>query len=282
VKIPMLALAAALATAATASAEPVRVATLLPFVEDALRLDPERFAVVASVRRSLHVPVADGTIDLGNPHSPSFETLVQADPDLVVGDRMLHAALAPRLAGLGAELVLVDTTSVAATLDALDALGQRAGGAPALADAVADTRADLASLALPRAVPVLLLFGTPGSFFAFTERTWLGDLAARIGFRNLAPKGEERFPGLVAVNDEVLAQVQPELVLLVAHGEPDKIRADFARRAAAGGPWAGLGAARLGVHALDPALFSANPGLALARAGSELAALVPRAEARAR
>jgi iron complex transport system substrate-binding protein len=282
VKTLALALACAAALAAPAAAEPLRVAALLPFVEDALRLDPERFAVVAAVRRSLHHPVSDGTLDLGNPHSPSFESLVQADPDLVVGDRMLHAALAPRLAGLGAELVLVDTASVAATLDALDALGQRAGGAPELAEALAAARADLKALALPRAVPVLLLFGTPGSFFAFTERTWLGDLATRVGFRNLAPAGEERFPGLVAVNDEALAQLRPELVLLVAHGEPDKIRADFARRAAAGGPWAGLGAAKLGVHALDPALFSANPGLALARAGGELVALVPRAEASAR
>ena len=58
--------------------EPTRVATLLPFVEEALVLDPEHVEVVATVRSDLHVPVTGGVIDLGSPHSPSFERLAEA------------------------------------------------------------------------------------------------------------------------------------------------------------------------------------------------------------
>ena len=67
-----------------------------------------------------------------------------------------------------------------------------------------------------------------------------------------------------------MAVARPDLVLLIAHGNPTQIRAELDRRVGRGGPWAGLGRARLGVHVLDPALFSANPGLGLPQAAKEL------------
>src|SRR5690606_8071544 len=88
------------------------------------------------------------------------------------------------------------------------------------------------------------------------------------------PGGDERFPGLLALSDERLASLRPSLVLLVAHGDPNAIEAAFAQRTAEGGPWSGLRAeADRGVHALDPALFTANPGLDVARAAEALVAM---------
>jgi len=257
--------------------ERVRVATLLPFVEDALRRVPHAVTVVATVRRSLHDPPGHGAIDLGSAHAPSFERLAQADADVVVGDAGIHARLASQVERLGAEMLLLETRSVAATLSDLVRVGARVGARAELARAVAEVRRGLEALALGRSVPTLALFGTPGSFFAFTERAWLGDLLTRLNFQVMgAGGGDERFPGLVALSDEVVATLEPELVVLVAHGEPEAIREAFRRRMAAGGAWRSVRAsAGDHVHVLDPDVFGTNPGLALPRAARALVALAP-------
>jgi iron complex transport system substrate-binding protein len=254
---------------------PQRVATLLPFVADALVRIEGPFTVVASVRREFHVPVT-GAADLGNAHSPSLEQLAEARPTLIIADAGLHAAQAERLAVGGAEVLLLDTRSVAATLDGLDDIGTRLGAGDGMGRETDAVRSRIAALASPEPVSTLALFGAPGTFLVLTERTWLGDLMARLGLRNLgdAAGGDERFPGLVALSDETLATLQPELVLLVTHGDPAAIEAAFAERTARGGAWQSLQrSATRGVHVLDPRLFTANPGLGLAQAADALRAL---------
>ena len=57
------------------AAEPVRVATLLPYVATALAEAGGDVVVVASVRTDMRTPPPAPTVDLGSPHSPSFEAL---------------------------------------------------------------------------------------------------------------------------------------------------------------------------------------------------------------
>ena len=85
-----------------------------------------------------------------------------------------------------------------------------------------------------------------------------------LGFSNLGAdlQGDERVPGFVEVSHEHLATLRPELVVLVAHGDPDadprgaRIADSRARDRSAG---LGRSATR-GVHVLSPDLFVANPG----------------------
>jgi iron complex transport system substrate-binding protein len=253
---------------------PQRVATLLPFVEDALAFAEERADVVASVRRSLHEPIAAGLVDLGNPHSPNLERLAESRPDLVIGDRSLHARLAEPISRLGARLLLLDISGVDETFDSLEAVSGAVGRSPTLENQIHATRSEIDSLSVDAPAKILALFGTPGSFFVMTDRAWLGDLARKVGFENVLADGQqERFPGLVPVSDEVIAMARPDLVLLVAHGDPTRIRAELVRRSEQGGAWGNLSAARLGVHVLDPNLFGANPGLKLSLAARALVRL---------
>ena len=265
--------AAAVALSATAArtaetrpaTTPVRVATLLPYVADALARVPQHAIVVASVRRSsIDAPPA-GVIDLGSPHSPSFERLAESGAQLVVADETMHTTMKEKLARGGAEVILVGSSSVDETLDGLAEVGRKVGARAQMDRAIADTRAGIASAALADPVSTLPFFGAPGSFLVITERTWLGDLLGKLNFQNLArdSSGKESFPGYVLVSDELLAGMRPALVLVVAHGDPNAIRDAFEKRAADGGPWRSLSGARLGVHVLDPRHFATNPGLAL-------------------
>jgi len=270
--------AAGRADATEASGERVRVATLLPFVEDALHRVTAPADVVATVRRRLHEAPVGGALDLGNPHSPSFERLAQARADLVVGDASLHTRLASQVERLGARMLLLETPSVEATFAELVRVGTQVGASESMREAVAEADAVIDSLTLARPVPTLALFGAPGSFFAFTERAWLGDLLTRLNFDLVGEEraGHERFPGLVALSDEVVARLAPELVVLVAHGEPEAIRDAFARRMADGGAWRSVRESAGGhVHVLDPEVFASNPGLDLPRAALALVALAP-------
>jgi len=262
------------AAAAGAPGKVVRVAALLPWAGDAVALAGPGAQVVAGVRRELHRPLPEGQIDLGNPHSPSMERLVESRPDLVIADAAIHARLAAPIQKLGVRLLLVESASVEQTLAALGQIAQALGGSAPLDAQIAGARTRLAQLEGKAHSSVIALFGAPGSFYVMTERAWLGDLARHLGFAlAISPKGDERFPGLVAVSDEAMAMAHPDLVLLVAHGDPTKIRADLERRTAAGGAWAGLASARLGIHVLDPGLFSANPGLGIVEAAETLVAL---------
>ncbi len=259
-----------------ADAAPIRVAALLPWVADAIAASGDQAALVAGVRRSLHEPLPDGLVDLGNPHSPSLERLVEIHPDLVVADRAIHARLTPQIEKLGAKVLLLGTDSVAETLASLDTLSAAIGRPAPLEARIAEVRAGIGALADRSNASVVALFGAPGSFYVLTDRAWLGDLARHVGLDlAIAATGDERLPGLVAVSDEAMAMAHPDLVLLVAHGDPARIRADLERRTAAGGAWSGLAGARLGIHVLDPNLFSANPGLEIVRAAEALVALAP-------
>ncbi|HYG63997.1 MAG TPA: hypothetical protein VEL74_15585, partial [Thermoanaerobaculia bacterium] len=78
------------------------------------------------------------------------------------------------------------------------------------------------------------------------------------------------------VNDEVMASLRPELVLLATHGDPEEIRKAFLRKTAEGGPWRGMSNVRQGIHVLDPALFATNPGLRMVEAARRLTGFAGR------
>lgn len=268
------ALGAALLLAPTiAAAAPVRVASLLPYVADAVTQAGGDAVVVATVRRQLTVAPLAPLVDLGNPHAPSLERLAEAAPDVIVADQDLHGMLADRLRSLAKDVVLVRSGSVTQTFDGLLEVGRHAGIAPRMAKLVEETRTRLQELSAGPRVPVLVLFGVPGSFMVVTPRTWIGDLVQRVGLDNVAAgvSGEERHPGLVQLDDEVLAQLKPQRLLLVAHGDPTAIRTALEQRLGAGGSLAALGAAVHGnVQVLPIESFASNPGLGLGDAAARL------------
>lgn len=266
----------ALASGALAADQPVRVATLVPYAADAIAQVGGNAVVVATVRRSMHETPDPSRVDLGNPHSPNIEKLVEARPTLVIADKQMHGARRDDLARGGAEVLLIESDTLDHTFEGLLLVGRKIGAEEKMAALVGEAQKGVTAAALPKRTPALVLFGAPGSFMVVSNRTWIGDLATRVGYDNVgaAVSGSERFPGFVQVSDEVLAGMRPEVVMLVAHGDPEAIRTAFQQRLEGGGPWAGLrSAATGGVHVLPAGVFSINPGLGMPGAAKHLHAL---------
>lgn len=275
----LLLCALALGPAAATGAEPapLRVATLVPYADDALaRMPAARVQVVATVRRSMHEAPRAGVVDLGSPHAPSLEALAAARPDVVVGDASMHARLAENVAPLGAELLLLDSSSVGATFDGLAKLGGRVGAAAEMQGEIDAARAALSDLALGEPVPTLALFGTAARWLVVTERSWLGDLLGELHFETVSKDagGAERIPGYAEISEEQIATTRPALVLVVTHGDPHAIRITLDAKIGPRGAWSGVATSAVdGVHVLDPGLFTVNPGLALPDAARVLVSL---------
>ena len=240
----------------------LRVATLTPAVNDGLRSDPDRYELVATVRTSMHAPAQTSVFDLGSPHSPNIEQLAASQPDLVIGDKALHARLASQLKPLGVEVVMVDASSSLSLLEGLSEIANRVPHSRILSSRVDEAQSELSEISLSNPVSVVALFGVPGSFYLVSERWWLGSMLKGLGFTNLVPDvPNKRYPGLVPVNDERLAMLRPDIVFLISHGDPEKIKSEFARMTAEEGAWAQIGSASRGVHVLDPEVFMMTPAL---------------------
>ncbi len=268
--------------AGESSAAEKRVATLVPYAGAALAKYPDEVLVVATVRSDPRTPVPPGVIDLGSPHSPNLEQLAEARPGIVVTDAQMHGNLAEALGRTGARVVALDSTSLESTFAGLESLGADVGVGAEMKSDVAAVRAQLAELRIGEPLPTLVLFGAPGSFFVLTDATWIGDLLKAEGFANVVPKGGGggRFPGFAPLTDEVLIGLRPRLVLLVAHGNPDGVRAAFERDLETRPAMSAMRkSATRGVHVLDSGLFSANPGLELPRAARALRVLAQPAAA---
>ena len=265
--------ALALATFAAASpAAAMRLCTLVPWVAEAFAEPVDGVEVAAAAPRWAGGPVAEGAIDLGSPHTPDLERLASARCGLVVADRRLHAEQRGALDALPSRLLWVGGGSIDATFASLLEVAESAGEAPArtaMATRVAAARRELEALRSSEPLPALALFGAPGSWLAMTADSWLGDLIATLGWRNLADGAGQRAerPGFVPLSDEWLLTLEPRVVLLLAHGDPAAVEAGF-RREASRRPAFGALAAR--VRVLDPELFGANPGLRLPDAARRL------------
>lgn len=269
-----------LATAAlvtgVAQAAPVRVASFVPYVSEALvRAADPGVVLVATTRSQSGWAPPDGVQDLGNGHSPDLERLAASGADLLVADRRWHGRFGERAAALGMRTFWIEAQGVEATLDELERLGDSVGHGERLRQATAAVRRELTTLRTAGSPTVLVVFGAPGGFLVATEATWLGDLLASLGARVVAPASTAAgpsalsYPGYLPMADEFLAAARLDTVLLVAHGEPAAVEAAFSKE------WRRLRGGSSGrVITLDPARFSVNPGLGLSDAAAELVRLL--------
>jgi iron complex transport system substrate-binding protein len=223
--------------------------------------------------RGMALPEAMQSLPVvGHVVTPNLEVLMQTAPDLIIAPAQAHGDVAERLKVLQTPLYLSHVQSVTDALRTirdigalLDAEPQAAALCAALERQLAEARAVIPPGDQPR---TLLLFGTAQSFSVITPHAFAGDLLRLAGGENVAATIMRRqisAPGTemeyVPLSLEDLLQVEPEVIAVVSHGDPELVTTALNNELGIHPAWRTLSAVRQGrVRVLPAELLSSDVG----------------------
>ncbi|MCZ2109135.1 MAG: ABC transporter substrate-binding protein [Dehalococcoidia bacterium] len=218
----------------------------------------------------------DTAPNVGSSISPDFPAMAKLEPGLVIADAAYQGSFTRDFERFTYPVFVVDVTSYASVLSALDALGNATGRTAEAKQAAEAIRArvDAARARLAGKSPaVLIVTGQGREVYGASEATYAGDIAKLLGATNvLGPAADGApLPGFATVDINQLATKNPDFVLVIARTQGPSLAADIRASAA----WANRSVIPDNhVIELDARLFLRAPGPAIAGAAEKLAAIL--------
>ena len=206
----------------------------------------------------------EGIPEIGNPHQPSFEKIAEINPEVIIAAPSFkqHEANMERQ---GTKIVYTQANSVEDIQKTIGLFGQlfnKEQEAKTIQDTIAEnlekSTADKAD-----AVKTLLVYGAPGTYMVALPNSLSGNLLELAGGENIASDfpNEEKYPQYASLSVEKIIERNPEMVMLITHGEPESVKAAFEGEMLKNPAWKNLDAVKAGnVIVLPSHLFGTNPG----------------------
>lgn len=199
-----------------------------------------------------------GLPEIGTAMAPDAEAIAQLDPSDVIGPDTLQETIEPTYQAAGVPYTFIDLQSVQGMYDSITMLGEKYGKQAEAAALVGEYEstmaafeADIAGKEHPR---VLVLMGLPGTYIECTPNSYVGSLVELAGAESVVQV--DTIENFVSWNTEELLALDPDYILLTAHGLPDKAMEMFAEEFAGNDIWKHFRAVREGkVYQLDYNLF---------------------------
>ena len=197
------------------AAVPRRIVSLVPSLTEALVAFGVGERLVGRTRYCVEPPEALASVEaLGGTKNPDVSRIIELRPDLVVVNREENRREDyEALVAAGLEVHVTHPRTVAAAADMLSALGAAVGTRDPAEDLAARCRAALANAASRRPatpVPVFCpIWRNP--WMTFNAGTYVGDMLAVAGLRNVFADGE---PDFFVVEPDEIRRRAPRLVLL--------------------------------------------------------------------
>jgi iron complex transport system substrate-binding protein len=253
---------------------PKKVVALSPSIVEVL------FAVdapPAARPSSANYPEAARSLpDIGTSYNVSLEKVASFSPDLIIADAQIQSpqvvAELQKIAPVFSMRLLTfedvpRALRTAGRIMGKDEQGERA--AKAIEDKLAAVQAKL-----PAQRPsVFIMIGDGTSFYAAKPNSFVGDVVAKLGARNVVPAGPDTspFPGFTTYSLEQVAQLDPDVILVLSPGPPNAPK--LSQLLASNPAWTGLRAVRSGrVHEINPETLVQAAG---PRVSQEIDALTP-------
>jgi iron complex transport system substrate-binding protein len=265
------------------AAAPQRIVALTPSAIETLFAIGAGQAVVGRGTTAVFPPEAEGLPVVG-----SLEDVISLRPDLIISHPNHHHFSPPMLEQLKIPVLLLRHQSVEDVLTNITLLGavtDRAQQVEALLGVLRERIRMLTGEGWERRPRVLLVFGTPRSFFVMSQETYAGDLLRLAGGQNVATQllPHRTGGGFQPLSLELIVRSRPEWVLVVTHGDPERVAAAFRKELEGHPAWWQLPAVASGqVHVLPDDLFASSPGPRLDQALAHLRRLLSMESARAR
>ncbi|MED4600490.1 ABC transporter substrate-binding protein [Paenibacillus validus] len=214
----------------------------------------------------LAVKEAEKVQQIGTTHGIDLEKIALVSPDLVLGNHPMNTKDIPSIESIGAKMVLTSANSVEDIKKQIALIGQLLQKDDKARELIGSIDKKLTELQHNRAAEkprVLLVYGAPGTYMAALNNSLSGDMLVMAGGENIAadyPK-LENYPQYAQLNTEKIIQSDPQLILLMSHGNPETVKEGFVKEMQQNAAWTSLDAVKQNrIEVLPSDLFGTNPG----------------------
>lgn len=197
---------------------------------------------------------------IGSSHQPDLEQIAKLQPDVVLGPASIKDSMEKKLgpASLPSAYLPVDSLEQlklsTKTLGRL--LGRDDQANAFLQDIERQEREAIEGVKGKPAPKVMFLFGSAEALMLMNDNTFAGSLARNLGAVNVVSEELKLTEAYVPFNMESIVAANPDVILLVAHGDPDAVAKKFEEDVKKNGAWEKLNAFQNGKMAtLDFELF---------------------------
>lgn len=196
--------------------------------------------LIAVPKTSIGLPERyEGLPEIGSAMSPDAEALAVLEPTDVIGPDTLKETIEPMYQAAGVPYTFIDLQSVQGMYDSIKLLGKKYGSEKQADELIVeyekimeDFKASVDGMKKPK---VLVLMGLPGSYIECTSNSYTGSLIELAGAENAVQvETEENF---VSWNTEDLLKLDPDVILLTAHGLPEDAMKMFAEEFSTNDIW---------------------------------------------
>lgn len=196
--------------------------------------------------------------EVGTAMSPDAEKIASLNPTDVIGPDTLEENIKPTYDSVGVPYTFIQLQSVQQMYDSIKLLGDkydRKEQAQKLIDEYDKTMADFQKSIEGKEHPkVLMLMGLPGAYIECTANSYAGSLLDLAGATNVVVTDDGH--NFKSWSTEELLKLDPDYILLTAHGLPDEAMEYFAKEFSTNDIWQHFRAVQEGhVYKLDYKIF---------------------------
>lgn len=194
-----------------------------------------------------------GLPEIGTAMAPDAEQIALLEPTDVIGPDTLQETIEPTYQAAGVPYTWIDLQSVQGMYDSIAMLGEKYGVEDAANALIAEYESVMAEFEQDiegkEHPTVLVLMGLPGAYIECTPNSYVGSLVELAGATNVV---QDDFMNFVSWNTEELLELDPDVILLTAHGLPDLAMEMFAEEFTTNDIWKHFRAVQEGrVYQLD-------------------------------
>ncbi|OPA76210.1 ferrichrome ABC transporter substrate-binding protein [Paenibacillus selenitireducens] len=202
----------------------------------------------------------DKVTRVGSALKPDAEQIVNVQADVVIGPSSIKDSLEKTLGNIKNPRVYLPTDSyddLKLTLEALGKVfGKEAEAEKFLTELQQKESKAIAASEGKTAPKVLFLFGSAESFMLMNETTYVGDLAKKLQATNVVSSVLKSTESYIPLDMEQVVTANPDIILLVSHGDPEAGLKAFEDEVKKNGAWEKMNAYKNHkVQALDYSLF---------------------------
>lgn len=207
---------------------------------------------------------AASAVEVGSAHGILFEKLATLKPDLVIASPSL-ATQKSTIEKLGAQVLFNSHNTYNDIQSSIRLYGKVLGKETTAEELIKDMDRKVGDLETPDSKPkTLIVYGAPGSFVIALPTSYPGNFLELAGGSNVAaqfPK-MDTMPQYAEVSMERIVAANPDLILLITHGDAAEVKESFKKQFEGNAAWKSLAAIKNDrFEVLPSALFAANPGL---------------------